>query len=97
MLLSGFAGAAFLDRKTLLKKTGKDFATAVAVTQAGELLKDWFADSLKDNSMLSPALGSPIDGYMTLDSTDFLSSYASPNYDLISEDIPYEEVQEFAG
>jgi len=97
LVVGGIAGASILDRKTTLKRVGKDASIAMAVTQAGYLLKDWLGDKMKDNKVVAQALGNPIDQYMGLDSTGFLSSYTRPNYDLISEDIPYVEVQEFAG
>ncbi len=97
LVFGGIAGASALDRKSTGRKIGQDIAISIAVTQAGYLLKDWLGDKVKDNKILAQALGNPMDEYMGLDSTNFLSSYTSPNYDFISEDVVYEEVQEFAG
>lgn len=97
LVLGGIAGASVLNRKSTSKKIGQDIAISMAVTQAGYLLKDWLGDKVKDNKIISQALGNPFDQYTGLDSTSFLSSYTSPNYDFIAEDVTYEEVQEFAG
>ena len=97
LVLGGIAGASSLDRKTTMRKIGQDAAISMAVTQTGYLLRDWLGDSFKDNKLLSPALGSPLEDYAVLDSSNFLSSYKGANYDFISEDIGYEEVQDFAG
>ena len=97
LVLGGIAGASSLDRKTTMRKIGQDAAISMAVTQTGYLLRDWLGDSFKDNKLLSPALGNPLEDYAVLDSSNFLSSYTGANYDFISEDIGYEEVQDFAG
>lgn len=96
LVLGGIAGASMLDRKSTGRRIGQDIAVSVAATQAGYLLKDWLGDTIKDNKIMAQALGSPIYEYMDLDSTEFLSSYTSPDYNGI-EDIDFEEVQEFAG
>ncbi len=97
LVLGGIAGASMLDRKSTVRKIGQDVAISMAVTQTGELIKAWVGDRMKDNKFLAPALASPMDSYMDLDSTNFLSSYGSTNYDFISEDVAYEPLQEFAG
>ncbi|WP_299833763.1 hypothetical protein [uncultured Tenacibaculum sp.] len=97
LILGGIAGASVLDRKSTGRKIGQDISISVAATQAGYLLKDWLGDKLKDNKVMAQALGSPYDEYMGLDSTNFLSSYTSQNYDFVAEDVVYEEVQDFAG
>lgn len=99
IILAGILGASYLDRKTTGKAIAQDMAMATAVTQAGYLVKEVLGDTLKDNKLLYPALGSPIDNFIDapfeLDSSDFLSSYLEPNYDFISEDTDFEVLQEF--
>lgn len=98
LILAGVLGASALDRKNTGRKIGQDMAISVAVTQTGHLLKEVLEEKLKNNKTLAPALGSPMgdwDNPIVLDSTNFLSGY-TPNYDGISEDIIFEDVQEFA-
>ncbi|WP_408040240.1 hypothetical protein [Tenacibaculum amylolyticum] len=96
LIAVGVLGAAALDRKTTGRKIGQEIAIATAVTQTGHLLKELLDERLKDSKMHA-ALGSPMYNYdmELLDSSSFLSSY-TPNYDFISEDIPHENIQEFA-
>ncbi|CAA0177213.1 conserved hypothetical protein [Tenacibaculum maritimum] len=98
LALAGLVGAAYLDRKTTGKAIAQDMAMATALTQSGYLVKELLDEKLKGNPVLHSALGSPYDNWnepFELDSTDFLASYISPNYDTISEDIPYEEIEDF--
>ncbi len=94
LILAGILGASSLDRKTTGKKVAQDMAISVAVTQSGHLLKEVLDSKLKDNKLLSPALGNPIIDYdnSLLDSSEFLSNY-TPNYDHISEQVSYQEVE----
>lgn len=99
LIATGIIGASALDRSSTGRKIGQDMALSMAVTQTGHLIKDVMEARLKENQKLHPALGNPyedIDAPMLLDSSDFLSSY-TPNYDTISEDVHFEEVEEFAG
>ncbi|KAF9659303.1 hypothetical protein HBA12_03385 [Tenacibaculum mesophilum] len=98
LALAGVVGAAYLDRKTTGKSIAQDMAMGTAVTQTGELVKELLDEKLQKSPLLHSALGSPYDNWnepFALDSTDFLSSYTSPNYDGISEDISYETVEDF--
>jgi len=99
VILAGILGASYLDRSSTGKAIVQDMAMASAVTQTGYLVKDFLGDTLKDNKLLYPALGSPMDDFLDepfeLDSTDFLSSYLEPNYDFISEETDFEVIEEF--
>lgn len=99
LIATGVLGASALDRSSTGRKIGQDMALSMAVTQTGHLIKEVVQGRLKENQTPHPALGNPLDEFnepMLLDSSNFLSSY-TPNYDAISEDVFFEEVEEFAG
>ncbi|CAL2104618.1 hypothetical protein [Tenacibaculum sp. 190130A14a] len=63
LVLLGAVGAALLDRSTTGKAIVQDLALGTAATQAGYWIKEAVGENMKDNALVSTALGTPIGDY----------------------------------
>lgn len=92
LVLAGALGAAFVGRETSGKATVQDIALGVAATQGTLWIKDAFGESMKDNSLVTAALGSPKGTYYN--PVNFRMGYANfaPKNETI--DTTYEDVSD---
>ncbi len=63
LVLTGAIGAAMLDRSSSSKAFVQDMASGVAATQAAYWIKDAIGEKMKDNDLVSSALGNPVGTY----------------------------------
>ncbi|MFL0083688.1 hypothetical protein V2647_06835 [Tenacibaculum maritimum] len=64
LVLTGIVGASFVGRSSASKAFVQDMALGTAATQLGYWIKDLVAEKMKDNAIVTSALGCPeVGGY----------------------------------
>lgn len=90
LVLSGLLGAAFIERDSTSKAFVQDMAEGVVATQAAYWIKDVIGEKMKENHLITTALGNPVGNYNN--PVQFRMGYANVNQEMDTIDTSYQDV-----